>query len=298
MIDVHCHLNLHKFDEDYDTVIKSATVAGVTTIINTGTSIPSSRRAVTLAETYDNLFAIVGIHPHHADKADIEFEGELHEDWLAELKKIATSSSKVIGIGEIGMDYYAYKSNGIVDKKLQEAAYRAQIELSIELGLPLQIHNRLAWDDTLGVVLEYKQKLQDPPGMLHCFSGTVEFAKKVLGAGFYIGFDGNITYPGIPPGETTALTELVQYAPVERILVETDSPFLSPIPLRGTRNEPKNAIIIGAYIAKLKRMSYEEFEGQVEKNAREVFKKIRNSKHDPPALYQNGTGPVGGRNKL
>ncbi|MFI5265335.1 MAG: TatD family hydrolase, partial [Candidatus Levyibacteriota bacterium] len=191
MIDVHCHLNLHKFDTDFDQVIKDAVAAGVTTIINTGTSIPSSRKAVELASKYENLYAIVGIHPHHADKTDKEFEGELQTDWLEKLETLA-KKPKVIGIGEVGMDFFRYKSNGIVERPLQEDAFRKQIELSIKLGLPLQIHTRFAWDDTLGILLDYKNKLQDPPGMFHCFSGSIEFTRKVLEAGFYLGFDGNI----------------------------------------------------------------------------------------------------------
>lgn len=271
MVDVHCHLNFHKFEKDYDQVIKDAVDAGVTAIVNTGTSIPSSQKAVELAEKYDNLYAIVGIHPHHADKSNIKLEGELHTNWFEELEKIAKSSQKIIGIGEIGMDYWNYRENGVVPKSLQEDAFRKQIELSIHLGLPLQIHNRLAWDDTLGILLDYKNELQDPPGMFHCFSGSIEFAKKVLDAGFFLGFDGNITYPGIPPGENTRLEELVQYSPLDRILVETDSPFLSPQALRGRRNVPKNVIIVAEYIAALKGVPVEHIQQQVKKNCSAVF---------------------------
>lgn len=273
MIDVHCHLNLHKFDEDYDAVIQDALDSGVKTIINTGTSIPSSRKAVKLAQEYENLYAIVGIHPHHADKTDKEFEGELHEDWLQELEKIA-DSPKVIGIGEIGMDYFKYKSNGIVEKDLQEDAFRKQIELSIKLSLPLQIHTRLAWDDTLSILSDYSSKLQDPPGMFHCFSGSVEFTKKVLDAGFFIGFDGNITYKGLPPEEDTLLSDLVKYAPLDRILTETDSPFLSPQSVRGTRNEPKNVIIVGQHIAQLKDIPFGAVQDAIESNFKIVFGKF------------------------
>ena len=270
MVDAHCHLNLHKFDDDYDAVIEEALKVGVNTIVNTGTSIPSSRKAVELSEKYENLYAIVGIHPHHADKTDVEFEGELHEDWLTELEKIARSP-KVIGIGEIGMDYFSYKSNGIVEKHLQEDAFRKQIELSIKLGLPVQVHNRLAWDDTLDILLDYKNKFQNPPGMFHCFSGSVDFTKKVLSAGFYLGFDGNITYKGLPPKESTALVDLVKYAPIDRILTETDSPFLSPDPFRGQRNTPSNIPLIIDFIAKVKEISYNDLRLQIDKNFREVF---------------------------
>ncbi len=272
MIDVHCHLNLHKFDTDYDQVIKDAVAAGVTTIVNTGTSIPSSRKAVELASKYPNLYAIVGVHPHHADKTDKEFEGELQTDWLEKLEELA-KKPKVIGIGEVGMDFFRYKSNGIVEKRLQEDAFRKQIELSIKLSLPLQIHNRLAWNDTLGIVLEYKSQLQDPPGMFHCFSGNIEFIRKVLDAGFYVGFDGNISYEGLPPGEDTLLSDLVKYAPLDMILTETDSPFLTPQTLRGTRNVPKNVIIVGEFIAQLKQVPLVVVNSTTEGNFKRVFGK-------------------------
>lgn len=288
MVDVHCHLNFHKFDNDYDAVIKDAFEKGVTKIINTGTSISSSRKAVDLTQKYEGLYAIVGIHPHHADKMteghpeQREGPHEISErdssaspqndskGWLVELEEIA-KYPKVIGIGEIGMDYFSYKSNGIVKKKLQEDAFRKQIELSIKLGLPLQIHNRLAWDDTLNILLDYKNKFQNPPGMFHCYSGSIEFTRKVLSAGFYLGFDGNITYKGLPPNEETALVDLVKYAPIDRILTETDSPFLTPEPLRGERNTPSNIPIILEFIAKEKGISYNKLKLQIDNNLKAVF---------------------------
>ncbi|HVZ67006.1 MAG TPA: TatD family hydrolase [Patescibacteria group bacterium] len=271
MIDAHCHLNLHAFDEDFDAVIKRAVDAGVKSIVNTGTSIPSSRRAVDLAHKYNNMFAIVGVHPHHADKVDIEFEGELQSDWLEKLREIARDD-KVIGIGEIGMDYFMYKSNGVVDKKIQEETFRQQIELSIEYSLPLQIHNRLAGEDTVRILKDYKSRLQDYPGMFHCFAGTKEVLKDVLDLGFYVGFDGNITYKGMAPGETVTLPDLAAMVPIERMMTETDSPFLSPIPFRGTRNEPKNVIIIGEYLASLKGIPVDEFSEIIDNNARKLFR--------------------------
>jgi len=289
MVDAHAHLNFHKFENDVEEVIKEANAAGVTAIVNTGTSIDSSKKAVELAKKYDGLYAIVGIHPHHADKMTVghpeQSEGPPEDsgkrdssaipqndnsDWLNELENIA-KEPKVIGIGETGMDYFSYKSNGVVEKKLQEDAFRKQIELSIKLGLPLQIHNRLAWDDTLGIILEYKSKLQNPPGMFHCFSGSIEFTKKVLSAGFYLGFDGNITYKGIPPKESTALVDLVQYAPSNRILTETDSPYLSPEPFRGKRNTPVNIPLIIEFIAKEKKIPYNKLKLQIDKNFETLF---------------------------
>ena len=274
MVDTHCHLNLHPFDNDYDEVARRAFDAGVRAIVNVGTSIPSSRKAIELAHKYDNMYAIVGIHPHHADKADREFEGEIQKDWFENLRKLA-KEEKVIGIGETGLDYHYYESNGIVDKDLQEDAFRKQVELSIELGLPLQIHNRQAGEDIVRILSEYKDKLQAPPGMFHCFAGSLEVLQKALDLGFYIGFDGNITYKGIAPGETVGLPDLVKKTSINRILVETDAPFLTPVPLRGKRNEPKNVIIVGEYIALLKGASLSEFETQIDSNVKQVFKTIK-----------------------
>lgn len=272
MIDSHCHLNFYKFNNDFDAVIKDALEAGVSKIVNTGTSIESSAKAVDLASHYPELYAIVGIHPHHADKTDAKYEGVPAADWLEQLELLA-KKPKVIGIGEIGMDYFRYKSNGIVEKNLQEDAFRKQIELSIKLGLPLQIHTRLAWDDTLSILNDYKSELQNVPGMFHCFSGSIEFTRKVLDMGFYLGFDGNLTYGGIPPGESTSLADLVTYAPMDRILTETDSPFLTPQALRGTRNVPKNVIIVGEEIARLKGVSVDEVDSNTEANFKNVFGK-------------------------
>lgn len=271
MIDVHCHLNLHAFDQDWDAVATRAFENGVTKIINTGTSIPSSRRAVELAQKFPKMYAIVGVHPHHADKSDVEFEGEIHKDWLAQLENIA-KNEKVIGIGEIGLDYYSYKSNGIVDKKLQEEAFVAQIELAHKLKLPLQIHNRHAGKDIIKILKQHKSKLLEIPGMFHCMSGDLEFLEDVLGLGFYVGFDGNITYKGISPGETVELLELVKNTPIDRIVTETDSPFLTPVPHRGSRNEPSHVIIVGKFIAQLKGITFESVVEQTSKNAVAVFK--------------------------
>lgn len=270
MIDVHCHLNLHAFDDDYDAVANAAFESGVKTIINTGTSIPSSRRAVELANKLPNTYAIVGVHPHHADKADKEFEGELQDNWLEKLEELA-QDSKVIGIGEIGLDYHTYKSNGIVDKKVQADAFIKQIKLAHKHNLPLQIHNRLAGMDIIDILKEHKNELKEIPGMFHCMSGDLKFLEEVLNLGFYVGFDGNITYKGIAPGETVELSELVKNTPADRIVTETDSPFLTPIPFRGSRNEPKHVIIVGKFIAEIKGIDYEEFKIKSYENARKIF---------------------------
>lgn len=265
MIDVHCHMQFHAFRKDADEVIKRALGLGVEIIINTGTSIESSESAVELAEKYDRLYAIVGIHPHHADK--------LSEGWDEELIKVAKSSKKVIGIGEIGLDYYSYESNGIVDPKLQKEIFIRQLEIANELNLPLQIHNRQAGSDILKILNHQSSIINhQPPGMFHCMSGNLGFLKKVLGLGFYVGFDGNITYSGIAKGEDTPLMELVKNAPINRIATETDAPFLSPIPHRGSRNEPSHVIIVAREIAKIKGLEASIVEEATTQNAKNLFK--------------------------
>lgn len=270
MIDVHCHLNFKSFADDYDSIIKQAEKAGVEKIINVGTSIDASKKAVELSKKYDNLYAIVGIHPHHADK--LSGHSELDpESWVKQLENLA-SSKKVVGVGEIGLDYYPYSSNGIVDPKLQKEVFVEQIKLAHKLKLPLQIHNRQAGEDILQILSEHKSLLKnDYPGMFHCFAGTIEVLKKALELGFYIGFDGNITYDGIAKGETVTLPELVKYAPIDRIVTETDSPYLTPVPYRGSRNTPSYVILVGQEIAKIKGIPFDKVKEQTVKNAHSLF---------------------------
>lgn len=263
MIDAHCHLNFHSFEKDYDEVIKNALKAGVTKIINVGTKIDSSRKAIELAQKYENLYAAIGVHPHHADK--------LEKDWIEKLENLA-KNSKVVAIGEIGLDYFNYKSNDIVSPKLQKEIFIKQIELAHKLKLPLQIHNRQANKDILDILSSHKSSLLDLPGVLHCFAGSKDFLKSALSMGFYIGFDGNITYNGLAPGEDTDLKELAKYTPIDRIILETDSPFLTPVPKRGSRNVPEYVIITAEFIAKLKGTTFKEIEAETTENATKLFK--------------------------
>jgi TatD DNase family protein len=265
MTDVHCHLQFKAFETDYDKIIQDAFAAGITRIINVGTKIDSSRKAVEFAEKYEELYAIIGVHPHHADKHDLE------SDWLSQLEKLA-NHKKVLAIGEIGLDYFSYQSNGIVDPKLQKKVFIEQINLAHKLNLPLQIHNRHAGEDILDILESNKHLLLDPPGMFHCFAGSREVLKRALNLGFCIGFDGNITYKGLAPGETVSLSELATLTPLDRIVIETDSPYLTPVPYRGKRNEPKHAIITATFVANLKKIPLEDFVAQTEKNIYNIFR--------------------------
>lgn len=273
MIDAHCHLNFHTFETDYDEVIKRAHEAGIHTIINTGTQISSSAWAIDLAEKYDNLYAIIGIHPHHADKVE--------DVWLEKLEKLA-HHHKVIGVGEIGMDYYNYQSNGIVDPKIQQDVFVKQLELAHKLKLPLQIHTRdeKARRETLKILQQNKDLLLPIPGMFHCMAGSIESLTSALDLGFYVGFDGNTMYGGIPPGEPLSLTELVIHTPLDRIVIETDSPYLTPLPHRGSRNEPAYAIMVGKFIAQLKHISFEKLIEETDKNVYTIFSKLKPITYD------------------
>ncbi len=303
MIDVHCHLNFHAFHKDFDEVTQRAFESGVKTIINVGTKLDSSQKAVQLAEKYDNFYAIVGIHPHHADKKDlnqelgiknkagvtreegipahaanemsrVSWEGNSRQDpenWFQQLEILA-KNPKVVAIGEIGLDYYSYQSNGIVNPKLQKEIFEAQIELAYKLKLPLQIHGRHAGKDILEILNHHKNLLQNVTGMFHCFAGDLEILKGALDLGFYIGFDGNLTYSGLAPGETVTLSEICQQTPLDKIVTETDSPFLTPIPFRGSRNEPKNVILVGEKIAQIKNLSIEKIDQITTQNAQKLFR--------------------------
>lgn len=265
MIDVHCHLNFHAFANDYDACIERAKDAGVTTIINVGTKIDSSEKAVQLAQEYANCYAIVGVHPHHADKQDAS------SDWLQQLEQLATKP-KVVGIGEIGLDYYRYQSNGVVDPLMQKEFFEAQIDLAHKHNLPLQIHGRHAGNDILDILEHHKNILRsDKPGMFHCFAGNPDILTRALSLGFYIGFDGNSTYPGLAPGEQTTLPDIARLTPLDRMVTETDSPFLTPIPHRAERNEPAYVIIVGEFLAQLKGIPFADFDRQVSQNAKDLF---------------------------
>jgi len=270
MVDVHCHLNFHSFEKDYDEVIKSAFKAGVTKIINVGTKIDSSQKAIELANKYENLYAIVGVHPHHADKPLLGFPTGKRDEWLEQLETLARMP-KVVAIGEIGLDYFSYKSNDIVDPKLQKEVFIKQIELAHKLKLPLQIHNRHAGPDIIDILINHKSLILNPPGMFHCFAGSIETLRAALDMGFYIGFDGNITYDGLAPGEDTDLKTLAKYTPIDRILVETDSPFLTPEPKRGSSNKPEYVIITAKFTAHIKGITFEEFEVKTTANATKLF---------------------------
>src|SRR5512135_2940189 len=218
LIDTHAHLEMREFDDDRDEVIKRAKAAGVDYIITIGTSVESTRDAVMLADKYDFIYAAVGIHPH-------ETKDILHPAY--DILKHFAQHKKVVAYGEIGLDYYYEHTQ----RNVQQRKFRDMLQEARKLELPVIIHYRDAHEDTLRILKEE----WDPEigGVMHCFSGDYEYAKQVMDLGFHISIAGPVTFP-----KAQALRDVVKQVPIELMLVETDSPYLTPQPFRGKRNEP------------------------------------------------------------
>lgn len=254
LLDSHAHYNDEKFDEDRKLIIESIYNSGVTTIINAGYSLESSKKAIEIANNYHFMYATVGVSPNDIDN--------LEEDYIEELKQMS-KAEKVVAIGEIGLDYYWNKEN----KEKQQEVFIKQIELANELELPIVIHTREAVMDTLDV-LKNKVTCKNK-GVFHCCPLNVELVREALKLGFYMSFAGPITFKSSKNAE-----EVVKMVPMDKILTETDSPYLSPEPVRGTRNDSRNIQYIAQKIAQIKNMSIEEVTKQILKNAKTIFKII------------------------
>lgn len=259
MIDTHCHLNFKAFAKDQEEVVKRAKKSGVSPIIVPGADPRTSKKAVEAAEKFKDCFAAVGIHPHHANKI-LDFDQA-----IANLQELAKKSKKVAAIGETGLDYYQYKAEPAISRKdNQQELFKKQIELALKLNLPLILHCRQAFDDFFAVIGSYLTSSVKIRGVIHCFSGGLSHLRMALERGLYLGFDGNITYDKRIQG-------LAQETPLNRLLLETDSPFLTPEPFRGERNEPKNVRIVGKWVAKLKGLEIKEVEKTTIQNSKILF---------------------------
>ncbi len=255
LIDTHVHLDLTEFERDRETVIAHAGESGVTQMITIGVTLETSRAAVSLAESHPPVYAAVGVHPHAARHWD-----ESARDALRDM----AANPKVVAIGEIGLDYYRDRS----PRADQRRAFRAQLELASELGKPVIVHDREAHDDLVQILTAWAAEKPQPGqhGVVHCFSGDRSMAQDVLDLGFYLGFDGPVTYKN-----ANLLRALVAQIPADRILVETDSPFLTPHPYRGQRNEPAHVRLVAEAIAQVHQMDLPAFAGQTTLNARNLF---------------------------
>ena len=264
-IDTHAHLNFKAYNKNLEGVIDKAKKAGIEKIIIPGAKIDSSRKAVEISQKYTDCFATIGIHPHHVDEFTNLGERNVEEELNLLIKK-----EKTVAIGEIGLDYHEYKDYPPVseeNKKNQKQLLLFQIELAQKSDLPIIFHCRDAQDDQLELIQSCIQATQkDIRAVFHCFGGEKKHLKKVISLGFFVGFDGNITYP-----ENIHLRNLISYAPLDRILLETDSPYLTPMPFRGKRNDPSLIAYVASCIANLHHKSIEEIAKTTLQNAIKLF---------------------------
>jgi len=251
-VDTHAHLNLKDYKNDADEVIKRALENGVW-MINAGVSFETSKKAVELAEKFSGVYAAVGFHPNDSKE---EFDYSV-------LKELA-ANPKVVAIGETGLDYHRIENNELRIKEKQKEIFKKQIELALELEKPLIIHCREAHNDLLEILNSKFSILNSQPGVLHSFSGGLEEAGKYREMGFKIAFNGIITF-------SRDYDEVILRTPLEDILIETDCPFLTPVPYRGKRNEPLYVIEVAKKIAEIKELSLEKIAGQTTENAKELF---------------------------
>lgn len=247
--DTHAHYDSSKFDADRDAVLRALPESGVTLVVDPGDNAERSRRAVELAQQYPHVYAAVGWHPEEAENWD--------ENSLPAIRKLA-KQPKVCAIGEVGLDYYWDTTY----RERQKEMFRAQIELALELDLPVIVHDREAHGDSLEIVRDYPALR----GVFHCFSGSVEMAQELLRRGWYLGFDGPITYKN-----AARAPEVIRICPMERILLETDSPYLAPVPNRGQRNDSRNLPYIAATVARIKDMPVEAVAAQTMENGKKIF---------------------------
>jgi TatD DNase family protein len=258
LIDTHCHLNFDAFDADRDALFDRAAAAGVTYFINPSVDIASGLAAQQLASQYPHVFAAAGIHPNST--------AQFSDSDLAQIEAQARSSSKVVAIGEIGLDYHWDDS----PKPVQRAAFEAQLALAAKLELPVIIHNREASDDVIAVLREWVPTLPDSlkarPGVLHSFSAPAAIADQALALGFYFGFSGPITYKNADD-----LRAIAARLPANRLMVETDSPYLTPQAHRGKRNEPAYVRYVAERLATLRLTTEAEIELQTTANAKRLF---------------------------
>jgi TatD DNase family protein len=259
LIDAHAHLDAARFNADRPAVIERARAAGVEAIVTVGADLESSRAAVRLAEEYGMVHAAVGIHPHDASKLD----GAA----LAELRGLA-QQPRVVAIGEIGLDFY----RDLSPRDVQRRAFQAQLAWAAKLGKPVIIHDREAHDETLAILVDWATGLENSMlagrlGVLHTFSGDQAMAGRAIDLGFYISISGPVTYQN-----ERQLPGIVQALPLDRLLVETDCPFLAPHPHRGKRNEPAYVRLVAERIASLRSMTFDDLAEATTANARRLFR--------------------------
>lgn len=250
-IDTHTHLHIEQFDDDRDDVIQRATAAGVAQMITLGTDLISSRKALAIARRYPQVFACAGLHPSDAHLR--------RPDDAESIKQLAQAETKIVAIGEIGLDFYWEKEHYAA----QYDVFRQMIAIAQSLELPVVIHNRAAQREMQWFFQE--SKIYELNGVMHCFAGDIDDARFYLDMGLHISFTANITYKNFDPA-------VVEYVPLERLMIETDSPYISPAQFRKKRNEPENVVFVAQRLAEIRKLSVNEAARVTTENARRFFK--------------------------
>lgn len=284
IIDTHAHINFNDFKNDSTNVIKKA-LDNYVWMINVGTEKVTSERAVKIAKEYkEGVYAAVGLHPSHLFERDVEYEenkeimkyGTNSEEFDYDFYLNLANNEKVVGIGECGLDFYRIenqaseksKAETFKIKEKQKEVFIKHLKLALEAGKPIIIHCRDAHNDLLEIL---RAEARLPRGVMHFFSGDLDQARKYIELGFYISFSGVITFPPRGGEIINAYHEIIKNIPLERILTETDCPYVAPVPHRGKRNEPAYVKYIIQKIAEIKNMSFEDVAERTTKNARELF---------------------------
>ena len=250
LFDTHAHLLDGRFDEDRHELITELPRRGVELVMECATDAEDIHRAVALARAYENVFCAVGVHPHSAEEYDDAVERSIRE---------YAKDDKVLAVGEIGLDYHY----DFCPRDLQREVLARQLSLAKELSLPVSLHSRESTQDMLDVLAAEDCR----EGVMHCFSGSVETAKILLDPGLYLGIGGTLTFKN-----AVKAIEVVEYAPLDRMLLETDSPYLAPVPLRGKRNDPANTRYVAEKIAEIKKMDAEEVAELLLENGKRLFR--------------------------
>jgi TatD DNase family protein len=252
LIDTHTHLDDARYNDDREAMIARAREAGVEAFLTIGCDLATSHAAVQLADRYPFVYASIGVHPHEVK--------HIQGDWYDEFRRLA-KSEKVVAYGEIGLDYHYNHSS----PKEQRDRFREQIQVARELKLPVIIHTREAQEDTITILRE--EKASEIGGVFHCFSGDTWLAKDALDLGFYLSFSGILTFPN-----AAMLRDIAKNTPLDRVLIETDCPYLTPVPYRGKRNEPAYVSQVAQQLSSIHGLPLKDVARQTSKNAKQLFK--------------------------
>jgi TatD DNase family protein len=261
LVDTHAHLDFAQFGDDLEAVLARASDEGVSCVVTVGFDLESSRQAVSLAREHANLRACVGVHPHEA--------GKVAASYLADMEELG-ADAQVVAVGEIGLDYYRDRA----PRPVQRRVFEEQLDLAAELGKPVVVHDRDAHGDVIEMLRQWSEKLarsngklSRPLGVVHCYSGDQAMAEELFELGFLVSVAGTVTFEN-----ARRLQELVDHLPMDKLLVETDSPFLSPHPYRGQRNEPARVRLVASKIAEIRGVPLREVARATTDNAARMFR--------------------------